>query len=283
MTVTGWEFELLSDEDEDAIVERLSELTAELETGGFEHEAIEGGVRVRWAPSATGCPDESELRAALDESGLVVGPTGLRPHVYEDVDWSTHWRHHFRTLQAGPLWVVPSWEEAPAEAEHVLRLDPGMAFGTGLHPTTRLCLTRLVEMGALDRLLDVGTGSGILALASLKLGTAEAVGVDVDRESLRVAQENAQANGLTLKVAEPPSDVHGAFAVVVANILAEPLIAMAGELTRCVAPEGRLLLSGLLTRQADGVQAAYEKEGLTWVGERREGEWSLLDFTASGV
>jgi ribosomal protein L11 methyltransferase len=161
-------------------------------------------------------------------------------------------------------------------------LDPGMAFGTGTHPTTALCLAALGErVGARPGLsvLDVGTGSGLLAIAAKRLGAGRVVASDVDPEALRVARENAESNGVALEVTG--ADVHqieGPFDLVVANILANTLVELAASLTAQVAPGGRLLLSGILGSQEDEVGRPFLDAGLLPEEVRRDGEWSLLSF-----
>jgi ribosomal protein L11 methyltransferase len=157
-----------------------------------------------------------------------------------------------------------------------------MAFGTGAHPTTSLCLEALSDALAARpgaAVLDVGTGSGLLAIAARKLGAGRVAANDVDPVAVRVARENAAANGVALElVAGPVEDVAGPFEVVVANILANTLVELAPALAERLAPGGLLFLAGILTPQEEEVRSAYLAEGLARLPdlERREGEWSLL-------
>ncbi|MEW6692942.1 MAG: 50S ribosomal protein L11 methyltransferase, partial [Pseudomonadota bacterium] len=181
----------------------------------------------------------------------------------EDQDWERAWMDQFQPLRFGEkLWIVPSWIEAPdAEAVNIL-LDPGLAFGTGTHPTTALCLEWLdgADMAG-KTVLDYGCGSGILAIAALKLGATDAWGIDIDPQALTATRDNAARNGIEasrLHTGLPgalPKDA--LFDVLLANILMGPLIELAPTLTGHVRPGGRLVLSGLLGEQAEEVMAAY--------------------------
>ena len=200
-----------------------------------------------------------------------------------DVDWSESWKRGLGPVAAGRIWVRPSWVEAPPPiglAEVVL--DPGMAFGTGAHPTTALCLAALSDLVAARpglAVLDVGTGSGLLAIAAAKLGAGRVVGSDVDPVALRVARENADANGAPVELTDlAPDRITGSFDLVVANILANTLVELAPVVAGKVAEGGSLLLAGILAPQEEEVRSAYRKAGLEPApGEdRREGDWSLL-------
>lgn len=207
-----------------------------------------------------------------------------------DQDWGETWKRDLRPFQVGRIWVRPSWiAEAPPPGAAEVVLDPGMAFGTGSHPTTALCLralSRLLAERPRQRVLDVGTGSGLLAIAAARLGAAEVVGTDNDPVAVQVARENAQRNGVALRlhlVPVSPGALRGPFDLVVANILANTLAELAPELSRQVAPGGCLLLSGLLAGQEDGVRDAYLAEGLLAdrAGDGAEGEWRLLSLRRS--
>jgi ribosomal protein L11 methyltransferase len=220
--------------------------------------------------------DAGAARAARDARG------GRLEEVAE-VDWSEAWKAGLGPVSAGRVFVRPSWLDAPAppgSAEVVL--DPGMAFGTGAHPTTALCLAALSDLlGARPgaAVLDVGTGSGLLAIAAAKLGAGRVAATDVDPVAVRVARENARANGLPLEpTGIPPGRVEGSFDLVVANILANTLVELAPALAGKVAPGGAVLLAGILSSQEDEVRSAYRRAGLEpSPGEdRRDGDWSLL-------
>jgi ribosomal protein L11 methyltransferase len=182
--------------------------------------------------------------------------------VIADQDWERSWMDNFHPMRFGQrLWIVPSWHAAPEPAAVNLLLDPGLAFGTGTHPTTALCLEWL-DGQALDGLdvLDFGCGSGILAIAALLLGARHAVGTDIDVQALDASRDNAGRNGIAeqrLALYLPPQLPPVAADVLVANILAGPLVALAPQLASLVKPGGRLALSGILAEQGEEVAAAY--------------------------
>ncbi|MEH6642353.1 50S ribosomal protein L11 methyltransferase [Vreelandella glaciei] len=189
-----------------------------------------------------------------------------------DRDWEREWMDDFTPLQMGQrLWIVPSWHEPPHADAVNLILDPGLAFGTGTHPTTALCLEWLDELAVAGHLaqqtvLDVGCGSGILAIAALKLGASHADATDIDPQALQASRDNAERNGiaepdLTLYYPEQLSD-GGGYPVVTANILAGPLVELAPMIAGHVAPGGRIALSGILANQANEVYEAYAAQGI---------------------
>jgi ribosomal protein L11 methyltransferase len=182
--------------------------------------------------------------------------------VIEDQDWERSWMDNFHPMRFGQrLWIVPSWHAAPEPDSVNLLLDPGLAFGTGTHPTTALCLEWLDGQPLQGcEVLDFGCGSGILAIAALLLGAKHAVGTDIDVQALEASRDNAGRNG----IAEPsfplylPEDLPAEPAdVLVANILAGPLVSLAPQLSTLVKPGGRLALSGILAEQGEEVAAAY--------------------------
>ncbi|MBI1906434.1 MAG: 50S ribosomal protein L11 methyltransferase [Rhodocyclales bacterium] len=177
------------------------------------------------------------------------------------------------------LWIVPSWHTAPDEHAINIELDPGMAFGTGSHPTTRLCLEWLCAEVAPQRsqsVLDYGCGSGILGIAAAKLGAAEVLGVDIDDKALESARYNASRNGVDLRLQHSRKSLDRCFDVVVANILTNPLCVLAPLLSARVANGGRLVLSGVLESQTDQVIAAYAPFLTLTTGATREG-WARLE------
>ncbi|SDU18977.1 50S ribosomal protein L11 methyltransferase [Halopseudomonas salegens] len=182
-----------------------------------------------------------------------------------DQDWERSWMADFTPLRFGRrLWIVPSWHKAPEPDAVNLLLDPGLAFGTGTHPTTALCLEWL-DGQALEgcSLVDFGCGSGILAIAALLLGAGPTTGTDIDPQALQASRDNAQRNGIAdadLSLYLPADMPQTPADVVVANILAGPLVDLAEQLTRLVRPGGRLALSGILREQADEVLAAYRSD-----------------------
>ncbi|MBF0675327.1 50S ribosomal protein L11 methyltransferase [Pseudomonas sp.] len=180
----------------------------------------------------------------------------------EDQDWERSWMDNFQPMRFGRrLWIVPSWHEAPEPDAVNLLLDPGLAFGTGTHPTTALCLQWL-DSQALEgcTVLDFGCGSGILAIAALLLGAEHAVGTDIDPQAVEASRDNATRNGIDparFPVYLPENLPQEQADVVVANILAGPLVALAPQITSLVKTGGRLALSGILAEQTEEVRAAY--------------------------
>jgi len=189
----------------------------------------------------------------------------VRVEILEDKDWEREWMQHYRPMRFGRrLWVCPSWL-APPEPDAVnLLLDPGLAFGTGTHPTTALCLEQLDGMDLAGKtIVDYGCGSGILAVGALKLGAALALGVDNDPQALAASRENAARNAIAperFHVAPPGADLQRwcrRSDVVIANILAGPLVELSATLLDFLQPQGTLLLSGLLQSQGKAVRAHY--------------------------
>ena len=204
-------------------------------------------------------------------------------------DWAHAWKRHYKPMRIGKrVLLTPAWEEPNALPDDVVvRLEPGMAFGTGLHPTTRLCVAALekwVSQG--DSLLDIGTGSGVLSVVAAKLGAKLVIATDIDPLAIRAAKENARLNGvpiapnqLIVEQGSIPAGQDGRFSVVVANILAEILIGLFEAaydnvpLAATLAPGGHLILSGILEEKAEGVVAAAARQGLREVERRQEGDW----------
>jgi len=222
--------------------------------------------------------DADAARAVLAER---FGASGYLEEVREEL-WAESWKSHFHPLQIGRIWVVPPWIEADTpEGAQRLVLEPGMAFGTGSHATTTLCLAaldRLLEARPGASVFDVGTGSGILAIAAAKLGAGRILATDDDPIAVRVAGENAARNGVAgaIEIAAAGAEPPGLFDLVVANILANTLVALAPFLLQRLASGGTLLLSGLLAAQADEVAGAFAS--LRELPRQREQDWMLLSF-----
>lgn len=198
----------------------------------------------------------------------------------EDKDWERAWMDDFTPLRFGRrLWIVPSWHEAPDPESANLLLDPGLAFGTGTHPTTALCLEWLDGAEVEGRqVIDYGCGSGILALAALLLGANHAIGVDTDAQALEASRENAHRNRVEdarLDLYLPGDNPDTRADILLANILAGPLVELASTLAAKVNPGGHLVLSGILAQQAREVMAAYEPWFIMDEPEQRE-EWIRL-------
>jgi len=198
-------------------------------------------------------------------------------HVPEQ-DWVRLTQSQFAPVEITPdFWIVPTWHEPPAQARVVIRLDPGLAFGTGTHPTTRMCLrwiARHEDNAALSRVLDYGCGSGILAVGAAKFGAKDIDAVDIDTAAVDATDLNAQANQVTLR-AGLPELVSGTYQTVLANILATPLRVLAPLLWSRVAEGGHLVLAGILARQADELKAAYAPYCVLSVADQEDG-WILM-------
>lgn len=194
----------------------------------------------------------------------------------EDQDWVRLTQSQFAPVEITPeFWIVPSWHEVPPQASQTIRLDPGLAFGTGTHPTTRMCLRWIATHGLYgQRVLDYGCGSGILAIGAAKFGAQNIDAVDIDEAAVSSTQLNAEANGVQLQ-AGLPEHARGAYQTVLANILATPLKVLAPLLCAHVASGGALVLAGILERQADELKAAYAPWLALDVADAEDG-WILM-------
>ncbi len=190
-------------------------------------------------------------------------------------DWVRLTQSQFAPVEITPeFWIVPTWHEPPAQARQIIRLDPGLAFGTGTHPTTRMCLRWIATHAMPARVLDYGCGSGILAIGAAKHGATDVVAVDIDEAAVQSTELNAQANGVRL-LAGLPDKASGQYAVVLANILATPLKVLAPLLCAHVGAGGHLVLAGILERQADELIEAYAPYCQLSVADREDG-WILM-------
>jgi ribosomal protein L11 methyltransferase len=257
-----------------------------------------------------------QKRKSLEEALWHLGT--IRPlskpqfRFIEQADWAEAWKQHFQPIEIGQrLMIVPAWLEPPDQSRVVVRIDPGMAFGTGTHPSTQLCLEMIEEwiasnqelrmgdsqLGTEDQklvsdkgiaMIDVGCGSGILAIAALKLGVPHALGVDVDPQAIIAARRNAQSNDiaeqLELRVSSLPEVLAGHFylkqaSLVAVNILAPVLVGMLEEgLSHLLTRDGRLILAGILEEQAEQIISAAEGQGLSLLDKRQMGDWVALGF-----
>lgn len=193
-----------------------------------------------------------------------------------DQDWVRLTQSQFAPVEITPeFWIVPTWHEPPAQARRIIRLDPGLAFGTGTHPTTRMCLRWIARHAPKgQRVLDYGCGSGILAIGAALHGATDVVAVDIDPAAVESTVANAQANGVSL-AAGLPDLANGTFAVVLANILAMPLKVLAPLLCGHVSAGGDLVLAGILSRQADELTQAYAPHLALQVADEEDG-WVLM-------
>lgn len=236
-------------------------------------------------------PADTDMDSILDilPDDIVAG-CAPRVEILEDKDWEREWMRHYKPMRFGRrLWVCPSWLEPPEPAAVNLLLDPGLAFGTGTHPTTELCLTQLDDLDLVDRhVVDYGCGSGILALAALKLGARDVLGVDNDPQALTASRDNAARNNIdtarlpVVLPGQPPlTERSGCTDLVIANILAGPLMALSDTLIGLLRPGGTLLLSGLLDSQADQLIAHYRPTIALQVAAEKDG-WVCLKGVLPG-
>jgi ribosomal protein L11 methyltransferase len=235
-------------------------------------------------------PDDAGAAAAIDATERALWHLqafGLRPvgslavTAVEDRDWMDAWKAGYTPQRIGRIVIVPSWvDEAIGSDELALRLDPGMAFGTGLHPTTRGCLALLQQVEPMPaRMLDVGSGSGILGLAALRLGAERVEAIDTDPLAVEATRANAALNDLadrvTVRAGTLPDDAAelGCFPLITANLVAALLVELAARLAAHLAPGGVLLVSGIIAARADEVLSALARQGLAVVRRLDEGEW----------
>ena len=227
-------------------------------------------------------PDDADAEAAVASAARAIGEP-LPPcetGTIADQDWVRMTQAQFGPIAIGEgFHVVPTWCEPPAGGGIVLRLDPGLAFGTGSHPTTRLCLEWLRDtLRPGDTVLDYGCGSGILAIAAAKLGAGDVVGTDIDPQALGASRSNAAQNGVDARFVAPDALASRQSDLVIANILAHPLVLLAPALAARTRPGGRIALSGILESQADEVAASYEPWFTLAAGRRLDG-WVLVTGT----
>ncbi|MEA2676554.1 MAG: ribosomal protein methyltransferase [Chloroflexota bacterium] len=293
-------------------VEQVSEILSRACPGGVSVEApfvpLQEGLAARIDPTRPAIVrgyisaiDASAVRAAIDGVRNALGhlqafelrPIGeLQTRVVHEEDWAEAWKEHFPVLRVGRRLVIrPTWREHVAAPDDVvLSLDPGMAFGTGLHPTTRLCLAGIeawADSSLLSdaRVLDVGTGSGILAIAAALMGASYVLGVDIDPLAVETTKANANANGMAdfieTRAGGVPLADPAQFHLVVANLISGVLIDLAAELAATLWPGGRLLAGGIYKDREGEVQSAFESAGLRVIGRRQEEDWVALEMEAA--
>lgn len=231
----------------------------------------------------------SRVSSYLDELAEIfkVAKPVLSSSMVEEEDWGKSWKEHFKPFVIAPgLVIAPTWEDyQPAAGEAVIVMDPGMAFGTGHHATTSLCVNfirQTVDEHPGQRLLDVGTGTGILGMAALLFGAGDVLGIDNDPEAVAAAEQNVRYNCLQdrMQVSQAPlSSLHEPFAMVVANIIHDVLIDLADDLARLTADGGTLILAGILAgEQADNIIDVFSAHGLHPAGRDSRLEWVALCF-----
>ena len=282
----------------DALMDELDALSVSVEDADADTDAEHALFGEPGMPPPPGGWQRSMVKAlfneeavALDAATLVLaqdwaeGVTLQSVVTVPDEDWVRLTQSQFAPVPITPqFWIVPSWHEPPADVQRVIRLDPGLAFGTGTHPTTRMCLRWIAAQAAShspgwSRVLDYGCGSGILAIGAALHGAQQVDAVDIDPAAVASTRANAAANGVTLNAALPdaalPDAAAGPYTLVLANILASPLKLLAPLLCAQLAPGGDLVLAGILARQADELTAAYAPWVALGVSDAEDG-WILM-------
>lgn len=276
----------------DALMDELDALSVSVEdfdAGTPEERALFGepGMPVAhqgWERSMVKALFATEEAATQAATLLLSQEGGSDLHVQQlqavaEQDWVRITQSQFAPVEITPaFWIVPTWHEPPAQAQQVIRLDPGLAFGTGTHPTTRMCLRWIANhapcASATGRVLDYGCGSGILAIGAGLHGAVDIDAVDIDPAAVIATKANANANGVQLKAGLPDA-CSGSYSLVLANILATPLKLLAPLLCGHVAPDGHLVLAGILERQADELTQAYAPWLSVQVADSEDG-WVLM-------
>ncbi len=247
-------------------------------------------VKTYVKPGERGQTVRQQLEEGLWRLSLLYPIPTPEIRTVQEEDWATAWKKFYKPLRIGRRVVLkPTWEEFNAQPDDlVIHLDPGMAFGTGMHPTTRLCIVALEELVQTgDRVLDLGTGSGVLAFVAAKLGATNVLATDIDPLAVRVARENAELNQidptvLAIELGSVPAAMTGRFGVIVANILAEVLVGLFDgkyqntPLAEPLQAGGAMILSGILAEKATMVIDAAARYGLTLVDQKQEGDWVAL-------
>ena len=286
-------------------MEAVSEILSRVAPGGVSveprFELVEDGLGARIDPNAPAtvrahvpAMDEPSIRRATDTVETALGhlrafdlrPIGeLKTRVVEEADWAEAWKQHFNVLSLGRRLVIkPSWlRHRRAGDEVVIDLDPGMAFGTGLHPTTRLCLQALedrADRAPLGRVLDVGCGSGILSIAAVKLGATRALGVDIDPIAIEATEANASHNRVGKRIRAREGSLpteEGPFDTVLGNLIAGILIELATHIAQEVVPGGTLIASGIFIDREAECWAALERAGFALVRRWHDSDWVAFE------
>lgn len=284
-------------------VEAVTEILGRLGRGSaiepLELAAVDGDEQALRPDPAAGyrvtawIPDDTEASDAIDRTQRALWHLrafDLRPMsalsvtTTDDATWASAWRDGYVPIRIGRLTIVPTWLDVPSGADLVIRLDPGMAFGTGLHPTTRACLELLQTVAPMPRaILDVGCGSGILGIAALLLGAERVVGYDTDELAVEATLRNAEANGLADRFVVHhgtlAEDAGEKFPLVVANLVAAVLVDLAPRLAAHTAHGGSLIASGIIETRANEVESALAGVGLESAEWITEGEWVTVRFS----
>lgn len=205
--------------------------------------------------------------------------------VVDDCDWIESWKQYYKPIKAGRVTIVPEWiEYVPQDGEYIVKIDPGMAFGTGEHESTKMCLDLLQSLGMEGKsVIDVGTGSGILALAAAKLGAEHVEAYDIDDNAVKSAKENCALNNLDDKIIVANANLldktAGKFDVVLANITADVLITLARSLGNYMKKDGIVIISGIILKREDDVKNAFEEAGFSVFERINKGEWVAFGLT----
>ena len=292
------------DYDDDSAAGEASGGGAVIESTGYDDwgQPIDGEFRL-WVktyikPGARGLEIRRLIEAGLGHLSALYPIPEPEFRTLREEDWANAWKQQYKPLRVGKQVILkPSWEEFTAlPGDLVVELDPGMAFGTGLHPTTRLCIAALeAEVQPGDAVLDLGTGSGVLAIVAYKLGARQLLATDIDPIAVEVTLENAGRNnvpvgadaGIEVRLGSVPAGMAGRFRVIVANILAEVLVKLFDSeygyppLAEPLAPGGRMILSGIIHYRTDIVVEAAARHGLTLVERMQEGDWVALIVEAA--
>ena len=287
------------DYDDDSAAGEASGGGAVVESTGYDDwgKPIDGEFRL-WVktyikPGARGAEIRRQIEEGLWRLSLIYPMPEPQMRVMREEDWAHAWKKFYKPLRVGKAIVLkPSWEEFEAQpGDLVIELDPGMAFGTGLHPSTRLCIAALEEIVQPgDAVLDLGTGSGVLAIAAHKLGASSILATDIDPIAVDATLENAVRNGISIgvegamevRLGSVPEDMAERFSVIVANILAEVLVKLFDAdygyppLAEPLAPGGHLILAGIIEPRAAIVIDAAQRHGLTLMDRKQEGDWVAL-------
>lgn len=268
-----------------------------LDENGFIPEGVGTGDSPSAANEAVGYEgvhvDVEEVRKGLEEAAELFGiaPVTMEISFVDTQDWNNKWKEYFKPFCVGRIVIKPTWEEVPAdmEGDTVISIDPGMAFGTGIHETTRLCLRALQDhLKQGDKVLDLGTGSGILGIAALKLGASCVTAIDIDEQAVKVAEENFALNcgssSRQLKTANILEDKKlqaelegGAYDIVLANILADVIVPLSGIVHRFLKPGGLFISSGIIDyKEEEVVEAVKANPDLCFAETFADGDWRCV-------
>jgi ribosomal protein L11 methyltransferase len=273
----------------EALMNELDALSVSVEDADVDTEAEQALFGEPGLPAPHAAWPHSTVRALFTDEARATAAAALllaqdwasqvqvqALQVVPEADWVRLTQAQFSPVEITPtFWIVPSWHVAPASASKVMRLDPGLAFGTGTHPTTRMCLRWIARHARTwPRVLDYGCGSGILAIGAALHGAQDVDAVDIDTAAVEATRVNAAANGVQVAAAAP-EQAQGRYALVLANILAKPLALLAPVLSAHVATDGHLVLAGILERQVDEVRAAYAAWLSLDVQDEQDG-WVLM-------